>query len=56
VLPLQPEEIEFLSRLNDTGDIAPELLTADSMMQATIRGHPALLWKAQNVHRHRGLA
>ena len=56
VLPLQPEEIEFLSRLNDGGDIAPELLTADSAMQATIRGHPALRWKALNARRRAGLS
>jgi predicted nucleotidyltransferase component of viral defense system len=54
VLPLQLNEIEFLSRLNDTGDIAPELLTADSVMQTTIREHPALKWKAQNVREFRG--
>lgn len=38
------------------GDIAPELLTADSAMQATIRGHPALRWKALNARRRAGLS
>jgi hypothetical protein len=56
VLPLQPNEIEFLSRLNDAGDIAPELLTADPVMQTTIREHPALKWKAQNAREFRGRA
>ena len=38
----------------NAGDIAPELLTADSTLQATIREHPALRWKARNVREHRG--
>lgn len=56
VLPLTADEGEFLSRLNDRGDIAPELLTQDSDMRALIQNHPGLLWKALNVRRHRGLA
>ena len=56
VLPLAPNEMEFLGRLNDRGDIAPELLTADPDMQATIRGHPGLRWKALNVKKHHGIA
>jgi len=49
VLPLDPHELEFLKRLNDAGDIAPELLTSDVSMQATIRAQPGLKWKAMNV-------
>lgn len=55
VLPLEPQEREFLDRLNDRGEIVPELLTADSGFQAVIRSHPGLLWKALNVRRHQGL-
>jgi len=55
VLPLTPDEHEFIERLNDRGDIAPELLTADSGMQRALREHPALRWKALNVKKHRGL-
>ena len=47
--------MEFLRRLNDNGDIAPELLTGDAGLQETIRLHPGLLWKALNVRKHRGL-
>lgn len=54
VLPLRAEEIEFLDRLNDRGDIVPELLTADVEMQQLLRDHPGLRWKALNVRRHRG--
>jgi hypothetical protein len=53
VLPLTVEEQEFIARLNERGDIAPELLTSDPAMQATIREHPALRWKALNVRQHR---
>jgi hypothetical protein len=55
VLPLAPNEVEFLERLNDRGDIAPELLTNDPGMQAIIREHPGLRWKALHVKKHRGL-
>jgi hypothetical protein len=52
VLPLAKHEREFLDRLNGAGEIAPELLTDDSAMQAIIGQHPGLLWKAQNVRQH----
>lgn len=55
LLPLKEAEMEFLRRLNDQGDIAPELLTGDVGLQETIRLHPGLLWKALNVRKHRGL-
>ena len=55
VLPLASNELEFLDRLNDRGVIAPELLTADPVMQGTIRKHPALCWKAMNVREHHGI-
>jgi len=56
VLPLRPEEIEFLDRLNDRGEIVGELLTGDPAMQRLIGAHPGLQWKARNVREHRGLA
>ena len=49
VLPLATHEIEFLERLNGAGNIAPEFLTDDTTMQAIIREHPGLKWKALNV-------
>jgi len=55
LLPLRPEEIEFLNRLNDRGEIAPELLTAEPDMQQRLQGHPGLRWKALNVRKHHGL-
>jgi hypothetical protein len=55
LLPLTDAELEFLRRLNDAGEITPELLTSDVAMQMTIRAHPGLEWKALNVRQHRGL-
>lgn len=55
VLPLTADEREFLSRLNDRGEIAPEFVTNDSDMQALLGSHPGLLWKAVNVRRHHGI-
>jgi len=52
VLPLEPHEFEFLTALNDHGDIAAERLTGDAEMQSTIRLHPGLQWKAQNAREH----
>ena len=55
VLPLNNQELEFLRLLNDEGAIAPEFLTSDPAMQATVREHPGLKWKALNVRKHHGL-
>jgi hypothetical protein len=55
VLPLAPHELEFLERLNGTGDIVPEVLTGDSAMQAILRDHPGLKWKALNVKKFLGV-
>jgi len=55
VLPFEPEEREFLERLNGRGEIAPELLTNDERLQAVIRAHPGLRWKSINVRKQIGL-
>jgi len=55
LLPLNEAERAFLDRLNDAGEIVPGLITKDPALQATIREHPGLRWKALNVRRHRGL-
>ncbi len=56
VLPLTDSERDFVARLNGRGDIAPELLTEDAAMQAALRAHPALRWKAINVKKRLGLS
>jgi hypothetical protein len=55
VLPLAANELEFIERLNQRGEIAAEIITDDRELQATIRSHPGLLWKALNVRKHQGL-
>ncbi len=55
VLPLREQEQEFLRRLNDQGEIAPELLTTDPAMQTVVREHPGLRWKSLNVRKHHGI-
>ncbi len=54
VLPFEPNEREFLDRLNERGDIVPELLTGEADLQELLRAHPGLLWKAFNVKKHFG--
>jgi len=53
VLPLRATELEFLERINQHGEIRPELLTADPVMAERIAQHPQLLWKATNVKQHK---
>jgi hypothetical protein len=55
LLPLASYEREFLKRLNDSGNIAPELLSDDITLQTVIRNHPGLRWKALNVKKHHGI-
>ncbi len=49
ILPLTDREVQFLTLLNDQGEVEPDLLTEDPSLQVIIRDHPGLLWKAQNV-------
>ncbi len=53
VLPLRANELAFLDRLLEFGEIEAELLTEDAALAGIIRRHPALLWKAQNVRLHK---
>ncbi|MFH1436375.1 MAG: nucleotidyl transferase AbiEii/AbiGii toxin family protein [Pseudomonadota bacterium] len=55
LLPLEPQEMEFLRLLNDEGRVAPDLLTDDGGLQSIILKQPALMWKALNVRKHFGL-
>ena len=53
LLPFTAPEQEFLDRILDRGEIAPELLTSDETLQDRIRLHPLLEWKAVNVRGHK---
>lgn len=54
LLPLDDQALEFLTRLNDHGEILPDLLTSDAEMQVRLAQHPGLLWKVQNVRQYKG--
>lgn len=43
VLPFKDHEREFLVRVNEQGEISPELLTGDDELASRIRQHPQLL-------------
>jgi hypothetical protein len=53
LLPFTEVEMEFLNRVLDKGEIAPELLTIDVGLQDRIRRHPLLEWKAVNVREYK---
>lgn len=54
LLPLRAEEREFLTLLNERGELRPDLLTSDPQLQTRLSAHPMLLWKQLNVREHRG--
>ena len=54
VLPFTDNEVEFLNRLLDHGEIDATLLVADEEMLDRIQRHPLLQWKALNVRQHQG--
>lgn len=47
LLPFADNELEFLNRLSEEGEITAALLTDDLAMQSTIQAHPLLEWKAK---------
>jgi hypothetical protein len=53
VLPFSESEKKFLDAILDKGEIVPQLLTDDKLLQERIQRHPILLWKALNVQQHK---
>jgi len=53
LLPFTEPESEFLDRILDHGEIAPDLVTTDADLADRVRRHPLLQWKALNVRRHK---
>ena len=49
LLPFTENEMQFLNKLLDDGEIEPSLITSDAGMQVKISTHPGLLWKSQHV-------
>lgn len=54
LLPFNKDELTFLNKLLDEGEIIPSLLTSDKNLQDRIYANPGLVWKAQNVKKFRG--
>ncbi len=49
ILPLDPQQINFLQQLREHSQIKPELLTEDKALQQKILTHPAILWALNKV-------
>lgn len=54
ILPYKDNELEFLDRLLDDGEIKSDLLTSSEELTEKIRLNPALRWKALNVAQFKG--
>jgi hypothetical protein len=55
ILPLRENELMFLQRILDAGEIEPQHLTEDSELAERVCRHPDLLWKAMHVKKHYGI-
>ena len=55
LLVWRKNEREFLDRLMEKGEVAPDLLTNDPALRERVAAQPMLRWKALHVRRHRGL-
>ncbi len=55
LLTWRKNEREFLDRLIEKGEVAPDLLTNDPALRERVAAQPMLRWKALHVRRHRGL-
>ena len=53
LLSWSPAERAFLDRLHEAGEVEAAVLHSDPELQDKIAAQPMLLWKAQNVRRHR---
>ncbi len=49
LFPLAENEIEFITRLRDKGEISAEILTNDEQLVSRIASHPALKWRAKKA-------
>lgn len=47
LLPFRENEVEFLNRLQQFGEIHPKLISDDEVFCQRVYQHPALLWKIQ---------
>jgi len=52
ILPFKKNELEFLDKILERGEIEPSMITDDIELQSRIKKHPMLLWKALNVREY----
>jgi len=52
ILPFKKNELEFLDKVLDKGEIEPAVITDDIELQNRIKKHPMLLWKTLNVREY----
>lgn len=55
LLPFHKNEIDFLNKLIDEGEIDASLICNDSALTNNITSHPALQWKALNIKKFKKL-
>jgi len=48
LIPLNEEEVEFISLIRESGEIRPQLLTTDKHLIQAIQSHPAIIWVIKN--------
>jgi hypothetical protein len=48
ILPLNNNEVEFISKIRNEGMIQPDLITHDLVLRERIKTHPALLWATRH--------
>lgn len=49
LIPLNIEEIDFISLIRESGQIKPELITEDKSLIQAIKNHPAIEWAAKKL-------
>ncbi len=49
LIPLNEEEIEFISLIRESGEIKPQLLTSDESLIQAIQSHPAITWMTKKT-------
>ena len=53
LISFNQNELDFLTKILDNGEIIPEIITDDNRLIDSINKHPVLLWKCINVREHK---
>jgi hypothetical protein len=49
LLPLDPNEMQFISKIRNEGIVSPELITDDNVLAKKMISHPAINWGTSSV-------